>query len=343
MRKSAFGFSVRGEATALYTFENKNGMVMAVTDFGATLQSLLVPTAEGPLDVVLGYDDPIGYEGPAGTFFGATVGRNAIRIGGGIFSLNGKTYTLRQNNGPNNLHSGPDSYSFRLWQVKSVTDNAITFSLHSPDGDQGFPGALDVEVTYTLTKENAIRIDYLATPRADTPVNLTNHSYFNLNGHDSGSVLGHTLRLDADFYTPVDQSLIPTGEITPVAGTPMDFRTPKTLGRDIGQDFEPLIFGSGYDHNWCLHTLGEFRKIATLTGEKSGLSMDVSTDRPGVQVYTGNFIFEEPGKSGVTYRHRPGICFETQHYPDAVNHPNFPSPIVRSGEIYRTTTEFRFR
>lgn len=343
MKKSSFGFSSRGEQAALYTFENRHGIVMAVTDFGATLHSLLVPTAEGPLDVVLGYDDPRGYEGPGGTFFGATVGRNANRISGGKFTLGGKTYTLDTNNGPNNLHSGPDSYSFRLWQVKSVEENTITFALHSPDGDQGFPGALNVEVTYTLTQENSIRIDYLATPQADTPVNLTNHSYFNLNGHASGSILGHTLWLDTDCYTPVDANLIPTGEIAPVTGTPMDFRTAKTLGRDIGQDFEALNFGKGYDHNWCLHNRGEFQKIATLTGEKSGLSMDVSTDRPGVQIYTGNFIFEEPGKGGVIYRHRPGICFETQHYPDAVNHPNFPSPIVRAGEIYHTTTEFRFR
>ena len=342
MNKRAFGYNHCGEAATLYRFENKNGMVMEVTDFGATLYSLLVPTPKGLLDVVLGYDDPAGYEGPSGTFFGATVGRNANRIAGGKFTLNDKSYTLDVNNGPNNLHSGLDFYSFRIWQVKSTTDNAITFALHSPDGDQGYPGELDVEVTYTLTEDNAIRIDYVGIPQSETFVNMTNHSYFNLNGHDSGSVLNHTVWLDADHYTPADEVSIPTGEIAPVAGTPMDFRTPKTVGRDIEQNFEALIFGKGYDHNWCLNNGGKFAKVATLTGDRTGLSMDVYTDLPGVQIYTGNFIFEELGKGGFVYRHRPGICFETQYYPDAINHPNFPSPIVKAGEVYRTSTEFRF-
>ena len=342
MQTRAFGFNSRGEKATLYRLENHQGMVMEVTDFGATLYSLLVPTQNGPLDVVLGYDDPAGYEGPGGTFFGATVGRNANRIAGGRFTLGGRTYTLDVNNGPNNLHSGLDFYSFRIWQVSAVTENTITFTLHSPDGDQGYPGALDISVTYTLTEDNALRIDYHGIPQAATPVNLTNHSYFNLNGHDSGSVLSHTVWLDAEHYTPADEVSIPTGEIAPVAGTPMDFRTPKTLGRDIGQDFEALNFGKGYDHNWCLNNGGKFTKIATLTGDRTGLSMDVSTDLPGVQIYTGNFIFAEAGKGGCVYRHRPGVCFETQYYPEAVNHPNFPSPVLQAGEMYRTCTEFKF-
>ena len=342
MQTSAFGFNSRGEKATLYTFENSHGMVMKVTDFGATLYSLLVPSGQGLLDVVLGYDDPGGYEGPSGTFFGATVGRNANRIAGGRFTLGGKAYTLDVNNGPNNLHSGLDFYSFRIWQVSAVTDNAITFSLHSPDGDQGYPGALDISVTYTLTEENSVRIDYYGIPRAETVVNLTNHSYFNLNGHDSGSILSHTLYPDADHYTPADETSIPTGEIAPVAGTPMDFRTPKTVGRDIGMDFTALNFGRGYDHNWCLNNGGQFAKIATITGDRTGLSMDVYTDLPGVQIYTGNFLLEEPGKGGFVYRHRAGICFETQYYPDSVNHPNFPSPVLGAGEIYRTATEYKF-
>ena len=342
MQTRAFGFNARGEKATLYTLENSRGMVMEVTDFGATLYSLRVPTRNGLLDVVLGYDDPAGYEGPSGTFFGATVGRNANRIAGGKFTLGGKTYTLDVNNGPNNLHSGLDFYNFRIWQVTGLTENAITFSLHSPDGDQGYPGALDISVTYTLTEDNTVRIDYYGIPQAETPVNLTNHSYFNLNGHDSGSILDHTVWLDADHYTPADEVSIPTGEIAPVADTPMDFRTPKTVGRDIGRDFEALNFGKGYDHNWCLNNGGKFAKVATLTGDRTGLSMDVSTDLPGVQIYTGNFITEEPGKGGCVYRHRSGICFETQYYPDSLNHPNFPSPVLRAGEIYRTSTEFRF-
>lgn len=337
-----FGVNHRGEKATLYTFENKNGMVMAVTDFGATLHALYIPTAHGPLDVVLGYDDPAGYEGPAGTFFGATVGRNANRIAGGKFNLNGKTYKLDINNGPNNLHSGLDFWSFQVWQVKNVTENGITFFLHSPDGDQGYPGALDVEVTYTLTQDNVLRIHYYGVPRAETLINLTNHSYFNLNGHASGTILDHTLWLDADSYTRADETSIPTGEILPVENTPMDFRTPKTVGRDIDMDYEALNFGNGYDHNWCLNNGGKFVRIATLTGDRTGLTLDVYTDLPGVQIYTGNFIQDEPGKDGVTYPRRAGICFETQFYPDSVNHPNFPSPIFKAGETYETTTEFRF-
>ena len=343
MNSRPFGISHSGDQATLYTFENRNGMVMSVTDFGATLYALQVPTNQGPLDVVLGYDEPSGYEGPAGTFFGATVGRNANRICKGAFTLGGKIYQLDINNGPNNLHSGLDFWSFRVWQVKEVTENSITFFLHSPDGDQGYPGALDIQVTYTLTKDNTLRIRYYGIPQAETLINLTNHSYFNLNGHNSGTILDHTLWLDADHFTRADETSIPTGEILPVDGTPMDVRTPKTLGRDIEVDYEALNFGLGYDHNWCLNNDLKFAKIATLEGDKTGLTLDVYTDLPGIQIYTGNFIHDEPGKHGTVYPRRAGICFETQFYPDSVNHPNFPSPIFRAGEVYETTTEFKFR
>ena len=338
-----FGINHRGENATLYTFTNRNGMVMAVTDFGATLHSLLIPTDKGPLDVVLGYDAPAGYEGPAGTFFGATVGRNANRICKGRFTLGGKTYHLAINNGPNNLHSGLDFWSFRIWQVKEAGENTITFFLHSPDGDQGYPGAMDISVTYTLTEDNAVRIHYYGIPQAETLINLTNHSYFNLNGHDSGPVLGHTVWLDADSFTRADETSIPTGEILSVAGTPMDFRTPKAVGRDIDQDYEALNFGMGYDHNWCLNNERKFARVATLEADRTELKMDVYTDLPGVQIYTGNFIQDEPGKNGAVYCRRAGICFETQFYPDSVNHPNFPSPIFKAGEVFETTTEFKFR
>ncbi len=343
MKTRPFGVNHKGENATLYTFENKNGMVMAVTDFGATLHSLLVPTEQGLLDVVLGYDEPAGYEGPAGTFFGATVGRNANRICKGTFTLGGKAYHLAINNGPNNLHSGLDFWSFRVWQVKEVGENSITFGLHSPDGDQGYPGAMDISVTYTLTEDNAVRIHYYGIPQAETLINLTNHSYFNLNGHDSGDILNHTVWLDADCFTRADETSIPTGEILSVENTPMDFRTPKAVGRDIEEQYEALVFGNGYDHNWCLNNGGRFAKIATLEADKTSLVMDVYTDLPGVQIYTGNFIQDEPGKNGTVYCRRAGICFETQFYPDSVNHPNFPSPIFKAGEIYETTTEFRFR
>ena len=344
MKTRSFGSNHLGESATMYTFENSSGMVMEVTDFGATLCSLWVPCPDGVLrDVVLGYDSPAGYEGPAGTFFGATVGRNANRIRQGRFILGGKTYQLAINNGPNNLHSGLDFWSFRIWQVKAVTENSITFFLHSPDGDQGYPGAVDIRVTYTLTEENSVRIDYLGLPQEDTILNLTNHTYFNLNGHASGSILEHTVWLDADRFTRADETSVPTGELLDVTGTPMDFRTPKTVGRDIGQDYEALNFGKGYDHNWCLNNAGSFAKIAALTGDVTGLSMDVYTDLPGVQIYTANYVDNEPGKGGTVYQCRQGICFETQHYPDAINHPNFPSPVVRAGEVYKTTTEFKFR
>ncbi len=343
MDQRSFGKNSKGQEATLYTLTNGKGMQAQITDFGATVFSLIVPDKDGkPLDVVLGYDDPLGYEGPSGTFFGATVGRNANRIGKGRFTLNGKTYQLDINNGSNNLHSGLDFQSFRVWNVAEVSGDSITFTLHSPDGDQGYPGALDISVRYTLTADNALRIDYLGVPQADTLVNYTNHSYFNLNGHDSGSILRHTAWVDADCFTRADAESIPTGELTPVEGTPMDFRTKKEVGRDIDQDYEALNFGLGYDHNWCLNNAGKFAKVAELTGDQSGITMEVYTDLPGVQIYSGNFLTEEPGKGGVIYRHRQGICFETQFYPDAPNHPNFPSSLCRAGETYRTTTVYQF-
>ena len=251
-------------------------------------------------------------------------------------------YQLDQNNGGNNLHSGLDFQSFRIWKVKAIEGNAITFSIHSPDGDQGFPGALDMDVTYTLTDDNAVRIDYYGIPQADTIINYTNHSYFNLNGHASGPILKHTVWMDADYYTPTAADSVPTGEIAPVEGTPMDFRTKKEVGRDIGQEFQALIFGNGYDHNWCLNNNGKLAKVAELTADVTGLTLEVYTDLPGVQIYTANFVNKELGKGGVVYNQRHGICFETQYYPDAPNHPNFPSSICRAGEVYRTTTVYKF-
>lgn len=343
MKKRSFGQNGKGEAATLYTFENAKGMVMEVTDFGATLYALRLPDGQGKLvDVVLGYDDPAGYEGPGGTFFGQTVGRNANRIAKAQFELNGKTYTLDANNGPNNLHSGLDFYSFRIWEVQEVKDNAITFGLHSPDGDQGYPGALDVKVTYSLTDDNAVKIDYEGIADADTVFNMTNHSYFNLNGHDSGSILDHTVWIDADYFTRADEESIPTGELVPVEGTPMDFRTPKTVGRDIDADYEALNFGNGYDHNWCLNNTGTFRKVASLAGDQTDFVLEVYTDLPGVQIYTANFVDNEPGKDGAVYQKRQGICFETQVYPDALNQPHFPSAVIKAGEKAETSTVYKF-
>ena len=331
-----------GNAT-MYTFENKNGMVMEVTDFGATLYSLIVPDKdENPIDVVLGYDSTEEYMGPSGTGFGATIGRNGNRIGKAEFTLNGKTYQLDKNNNGNNLHSGLDYYHYRMWTAKETTENSITLSLHSPDGDQGFPGNFDVDVTYTLTDDNELKIDYNGAADADTVINMTNHSYFNLNGHASGNILEHELWVDADAFTATDDKLIPTGEIRSVEGSPMDFRVKKLVGRDIDADYDALNYAGGYDHNWCLNNNGEFKKVIEISSDLSGITMEVYTDLPGVQIYAGNFLVSEPGKSGATYKKRQGICFETQHYPDAINHDNFPSPVVKKGEAYKTTTVYKF-
>lgn len=343
MKTRTFGVNTKGEQATLYTFENKNGMIVEISDFGGTVYSLQVPDKDGKLrDVVLGYDTPVEYESLSRTFFGVLVGRNANRIAGGKFTLNGIEYQIDQNQNGNNLHSGLDFYSFRVWDVKETTENSITLSLHSPDGDQGYPGALDIEVTYTLTEDNGLKIDYYAVPEDDTIINLTNHSFFNLNGHDSGDILGQYVWMDADAYTPTDRTLIPTGEICPVEGTPMDFREKKTIGRDIKADYEALNIAGAYDHNWCLNHQGEYRKVIEMSSEESGIKMEVYTDLPGVQSYCGAYIPNEKGKYGIMYSKFQGICFETQGYPDAINHENFPSTVVKKGEVYRTTTMYRF-
>lgn len=338
-----FGANKKGESARMYIFKNQKGMEMHVSDFGATLQKLIVSDKKGvKRDVVLGYDDPTGYEGPSGTFFGATIGRHANRIGKAAFEYEGVLYRLEKNNGNNNLHSGTDFWSFRIWNVKETTENSITLSLHSPDGDQGFPGNVDVEVKYTLTEYNSIVIDYYAVTDADTPINMTNHSYFNLAGHESGTVREHILWIDADGFTRTDEELIPTGEIIPVEGTPMDFRVSKKIGLEIDSDYEAIQIGRGYDHNWTLNSGGQFRKVAELFSGESGICMEVLTDLPGVQIYTANFVQNEMGKGGVVYQQNHGICLETQYYPDSMNHKNFQSCICKKDAEYRTKTEYAF-
>ncbi len=343
MRVCDFGYNKKGERSKLYIFENQNGMEMEVSDFGATLHALSVPDKNGlKRDVVLGYDDPTGHEGPLGTFFGATVGRHANRIGKAVFTYDGVQYQLDKNNGNNNLHSGLDFWSFRIWDVKETTENSISFFLHSPDGDQGFPGNVDVTVTYTLTEDNRIVIDYHAITDADTPINMTNHTYFNLNGHDSGTVRDQVLWLDSDRYTRTDAELIPTGEIIPVEGTPMDFRVEKSIGQDLDEKYEALLIGKGYDHNWVLDNDGTYKKVAELKSYKSGIGMEIYTDLPGIQMYTANYVENEIGKNGAIYQKYQGATFETQYYPDSVNHENFPSCICKKDDEYRTRTEYKF-
>lgn len=344
IKKELFGQTSKHEDVSAYTLVNKNGMEAKVLDYGATLQSLFVPMADGTKkDVVLGFDNVAAYE-VNDPNFGSTIGRNGNRIGKGKFELNGKTYQLDINDGVNNLHGGFAGYHKRMWKVSLDEDkNAISLSILSPDGDQGFPGNLEVKVTYTLTDDDELEISYFAKPDADTIVNMTNHSYFNLEGQDSESVLEHSVWIDGAQVTATTDDLIPTGVILDVEGTPLDFRKEKKIGQDIFSDYEPIVFGRGYDHNWILNNQGSFRKVATLHSDKTGKTMEVYTDLPGMQMYTGNFLDGTLiGKEGVKYVQRSGVCFETQYYPDAPNHDNFPSTVVKAGENYETTTTYKF-
>ena len=342
MDKISFGKTTKGEEAFLYTLENQ-GIRATVTDYGATLVSLYVQKEDGEeIDVVLGYDDVLGYE--KGTwFFGCPVGRHANRIGGATFEINGVTYEMDKNENGNNLHSGLDFYHNRIWKVEEVTKGSITFSLLSPDGDQGFPGELKLFMTYELTDDKMFEITYRGTPDQDTIINLTNHSYFNLNGHNSGDILNHLVTIDGDYYTKTDEQSIPTGILVEVDDTPMDFRDSRRIGEDIDSDYEAIVLGQGYDHNWALNNDGNYQKVATAKGDLSGIEMEVYTDLPGMQLYAGNFIDDEKGKEGAIYPKRGGFCFETQFFPDAIHHENFVSPITKAKEEYHSVTGYRFK
>ena len=337
MNVKPFGVLPDGRQTHLYTITG-GGLEAAITDFGAILVSLMVPDREGNLaDVVLGFDEAAPY-GVSGACLGATVGRNANRIAGAAFTLNGKTYTMAKNDNGNNCHSGPDSYNYRLWDVFSHTESALCLTLDSPNGDQGFPGKAKIRVTYTLEHPATLRITYDGISDEDTVFNMTNHSYFNLAGHEKGEkAMAQTLMMPARVFTVSDDQSIPTGELRSVEGSPMDFRIPKPIGRDINEDYEPLKLQHGYDHNFEVFC----NPCAILTDPESGRSMSVVTDCPGVQLYTANFL-NETGKDGVVYGKRHGICLETQYYPDAVNHPQWAQPFVKAGEPYHSETKFIF-
>lgn len=311
-------------------------------DYGAALVKVLIPDKDGKVqDVVLGYDSAKAYE-EGGVHFGATVGRVANRIGGACFELNGKIYALTANDNGNSLHGGCDYYNKRMWRAEEVTGQKVIFYLESPDGDQGYPGAVRISVTYELTDDNEIKLHYHAVSDADTLINLTNHSYFNLSGHASGPVLGQEVFIAADVFTRADAESVPTGEIVPVEGTPMDFRKYKAIGEAIGADYEALILGQGYDHNWVLKGSG-LRLVAGMRSDKTGIVMEVLTDLPGMQFYTGNFLVSEQGKKGAVYSRRHGACFETQYFPDAVHKEHFEGPVIKAGASYDTVTIYRFR
>lgn len=335
--KEKFGVLPTGEEASLYTI-SCGKLTAKLTDCGAALVSLLVPDAQGTVaDVVLGCDDASGYF-PGGSFLGATVGRNANRVKGACFILNNKTVTLGPNDNGNNLHSGPNSTNQRLWQVVRHTADSITFRLESPDGDQGFPGNAVMDVTYTLEANGALAIIYDGISDKDTVFNMTNHSYFNLAGHEkTDKAMEQILTIPGRFFNPDDAANIPTGELRSVEGTPFDFRTPKPISRDIGADYEPLHLQGGYDHNFEVFC----NPCAILQDPSSGRTMTVSTDCPGIQVYAGNFL-DDNGKGGVYYGKRSGVALETQFYPDSVNHPEWPQPFVKAGEKYHSETRFTF-
>ena len=344
MKTEAFGSIQSGKKATLYILENKNHTVVKVTDFGATLVSVLFADKDGVMkDMVLGYDDAASYE-KGTSCFGATIGRNGNRIKGARFTIDGKEWVIEANENNNSLHSGKNGFNHLMWEMKESGDTYVTFYHYSPQEEQGFPGNMHVTVTYTLDDEDTVHITYHAKADADTVMNFTNHSYFNLAGHDSGVMLDQKLQLFADAYTPDEDShSIPTGEIAPVAGTPMDFTTMKPIGQDINADFEQLHFTGGYDHNYVLSDKpGTMRQMAKAECDASGIAMDAYTECCGVQLYAGNFIGTQTGKGGVTYGDRHGFCLESQFYPNAVNEKNFPSPVVPANTEYHSETKYHF-
>ncbi len=346
LERIPWGRTPEGTRVELFTLRNTSGMVARITNYGAILTELHVPDAQGNLgDVVLGFDN-LGQYVAGHPYFGAVVGRYANRIAGGVFRLNGNEYRLAVNNGPNSLHGGDRGFDKVVWRFEPAPragEASLALHYFSPDGEEGYPGDLSVTVRYTLTEDNALRIDYEATTDAPTPINLTNHSYFNLNPGvpGAGSILDHLLHLNADRYTPVDETLIPTGEIAPVANTALDFREPTAIGARIGELPE---YCGGYDHNFVLNEgSGTLSLAARVQEPRSGRTMTVLTTQPGVQFYSGNFLDGSLlGKGGVAYEKHAAFCLETQHFPDSVHHPNFPSVILRSGEVYAHTTLYQF-
>lgn len=343
IEKTVFGIMKDGTQIHLYSMKNSKGMEAQVMDYGAILVRLFVPDKNGKADdVVLGYDQLEKYY-INGANYGATIGPNANRIGNAVFSLDGVKYQLAVNDGVNNLHSDADNgYHKRVWKA-TEGDNAVTFELDGLDGEMGFPGNKKVAVTYTLTEANELKIHYHAVSDRNTIINMTNHTYFNLAGHGAGSIYDHVLTMYASAYTPVAVGAIPTGEIAPVAGTPMDFRKAKRIGDEIDADFEQLRLTGGYDHNWVLDgEEGTLRLIAVVEEPVSGRRMKTYTDLPGVQFYAGNFQDKEEGKAGASYDKRTGLCLETQYYPDTANKPDFPSAVFGPDREYDTTTIYQF-
>jgi aldose 1-epimerase len=339
-----FEKTIDGKETALFTLQNKSGAKAMITNYGGRLVSLFVPDKDGNLtDVVAGFDEVTGFKESAEPYYGATIGRVGNRIAKGKFTLDGNTYTIVTNDGQNTLHGGKKGFQDVVWDGKQVDDHTLELHYLSKDMEEGFPGNLDVKVTYELQDDNALKISYHATTDKNTVVNLTNHAYFNLNGEASGSILDHTVQIKADKYTPVDATLIPTGKIEAVAGTPLDFTKPETIGARIADKHQQLQHGAGYDHNYVLNQHGGNDVVATVTGDKTGIVMDIYTEEPGLQFYSGNFMkSQNTMKGGHKDDHRTAFAMETQHFPDSPNQPAFPSITLKPGDTYHTTTTYKF-
>ena len=350
-----WGTAPDGQAVNLYTLTNARGMTVTITNYGGIVQSIDVPGRTGQVaNVALGFSNLAGYvtddtttTASGETYFGGIIGRYANRIANGSFKLNGVTYTLPQNNGTNTLHGGPDSWNMQVWTATPISGRqsvSLQLTYTDPAGKNGFPGTVAAKVDYTLTQDDALRIDYTATTTAPTVINLTNHTYFNLAGEASGDVYNQELMINADSYTPINANLIPTGVIAPVAGTPFDFRTPKPIGQDINNADPSMVYAHGYDQNWVLNRSGPGLSLAaTAYDPVSGRVLTTYTTEPGVQLYSGNFLVGDlVGTSGHTYRQSDGFTLETQHYPDSPNEPSFPTTVLNPGTLYNSTTIYQF-
>jgi aldose 1-epimerase len=339
-----FKATIQGRQVALYTLTNKNKVTVAITNFGGRLVSLLVPDKNGKLtDIILGHDSLKQYQQKQETYFGAIIGRYGNRIAKGKFTLNGKNYELDVNDGVNTLHGGFSGFYSRVFDAKKTGDQQLELTYLSKDGEGGYPGNLSVKVTYTLSDDNALKIDYWATTDKATIVNLTNHAYFNLNGEGTATILNDSLKINADYFTPVDATLIPTGKLESVKSTPFDFTSFKTIGNDIEKPDGQLKMGKGYDHNFVLNKHDVNQSVATLKSPVTGITMAIFTEEPGLQFYSGNFLTgKTDGKGKTTYAQRSAVCLETQHFPDSPNEPSFQTTVLKPGATYHTVTVYKF-
>lgn len=342
-----FGVAADGREVRAWRLEGDGGAVCTLLDYGATLQQLLIPDAAGELaDVVLGYDSMAGYESAENAYQGAVIGRHGNRIEGAAFELGGKTYQLAVNDGRNHLHGGLIGFDKKIWSAKPLETTegpSVMFSLMSPDMEEGYPGNLKVNVTYTLTSENALRLDYEAVSDKETVINLTNHSYFNLSGHGAGRIDDQKIMIEADEITSINDECIPDGGFLSVEGTPLDLRQLTPIGQGVESDHPAILAGKGYDHNFVIRGAdGTLKKSAMALDPKSGRTMTVYTTLPGIQFYTGNFVTEHTAKDDATYNKRGGFCLETQYYPNSLKHKHFPSPVFQAGDSFRHTTVYAF-